>query len=235
MDEKSSKRKRKHHSIDEEEFLHSHRKKVKRTNKNDITKEFVNRKEQAHSVSSSDSECDRKPPSKSALAETTLKGNNHKNESNRLLTSDEDYSSSKGKRSKKQKSVNKPPDITNIKKDLNHLLSSDEGSSSNNSIPKSSANGELDQSKINHSMSNYESRSNSLNKSSSDSFKVLKTSSKQFIKSEPDDYVQSDLDSQIIETDQSNEDSSFEEKPKPQNINITTHFSDKVIKSFKYY
>lgn len=232
MDEKSSKRKRKHHSIDEEELLHSHRKKVKRTNNNDITKGFVNRKEQAHSVSSSDSECDRKPPSKSAPAETTLKGNNHKNEYNRLLTSDEDYSSSKGKSSKKQKSVNKPADITNIKKDRNHLLSSDEGSSSNNSIPKSSANGELDQSKLNHSMSNYESRSNSLNKSSSDSFKVLKTSSKQFIKSEPADDVQSDLDSQIIETDQGNEDSSFEEKPKPQNINITTHFSDKVIKSF---
>lgn len=231
MDEKSSKRKRKQHSIDEEELLHSHRKKVKRTNNNDITKGFVNRKEQAHSVSSTDSECDRKPPYKSALAETTLKGNNHKNESNRLLTSDEDYSSSKGK-SRKQKSVNKPADITNIKKDRNHLLSSDEGSSSNNSIPKSSANGKLDQSKLNHSMSNYESRSNSLNKSSSDSFKVLKTSSKQFIKSEPADDVQSDLDSQIIENDQSNEDSSFEEKPKPQNINITTHFSDKVIKSF---
>lgn len=228
MDESSSKRKRKRHSVDEEELLHSRKKKVKRTSNNDVTKGFVNRKEQAHSFSSSDSECNKKKPSKSAPA---LKGNDHKSESNRLLTSDEDYSNSMGKSSKKQKSASKSADFTHIKKNSNHLLSSDEGSSSN-STPKKSANGALDQSKFNHSISNYESRSNSLNKTLPDVLKVLKSSGKQFVKSEPEDDTQSDLDSKIIKTDESNEDSSFEEKPNLQNINITPQVLDKVIKSY---
>lgn len=221
MENSSSKRKRKQHSLDEDEVPLNTRKKVKRTH-NEIPKESVNRKEQAHSLSSSESECNRKSPSNVISAETSFNGNHYKREQNHLLTSNEDFSGS-GKRSKKSKLTKKSAYFTDVKEEP---LSNDEDCSK--STLKEFANLTHVKNEFNHQLSSDESYSNGTNVGLTTG-NVKKKSGKQFveIKTEVDEL--SDLDSQVIETNHFNEDSSLEDKPKLQNNNVGIQIKNKVI------